>query len=55
MIIKLIMCDLGWLVLFCVICRTQICRFRLKTQFSAIFKLKHAYTAQQTKKNYLND
>ena len=36
-IIKLINCDFGWVVLFCIICRTQICRLYLKTQFSAIF------------------
>ena len=38
MILQLIISDLGWLALFCIICKTQICKLCLKTQFSANFK-----------------
>ena len=40
----------SWLVLFCIICWTQICRLCLKTQFSTIFNKSVLESAQQIKK-----
>ena len=54
MIILLIISNLGWLVLFCIICRTQICRLCLKTRSQQFLNKSMLESAQQTKKIDLN-
>ena len=54
MIILLIISNLGWLVLFCIICRTQICRLSLKTRSQQFLNKSMLESAQQTKKIDLN-
>ena len=54
MIILLIISNLGWLVLFCIICRTQIYRICLKTRSQQFLDKSMLESAQQTKKIDLN-